>query len=86
MRAKRPPKTPHTHTHQNAKWCKLQTAGLPRQVYLGNLHPNITEEDLMELLRPFGTVTKLVMARNEDVRACVRACVCVGRSRARGLA
>ena len=40
-------------------------------MYLGNLHPNITEEDLMELLRPFGTVTKLVMARNEDVRASV---------------
>lgn len=52
--------------------------GLPRQVYLGNLHPNITEEDLMELLRPFGTVTKLVMARNEDVRSSggFGACAC----------
>lgn len=25
----------------------------------------------MELLTPFGTVTNLVMARNEDVRACM---------------
>jgi hypothetical protein len=26
------------------------------RVYLGNLHPSITENDLQELLRPFGTV------------------------------
>ena len=33
---------------------------------MGNLHPNITEEDLLELLKPFGEVQALALARNEE--------------------
>ena len=35
-------------------------------MFLGNLHPNITEEDLLELLKPFGEVQALALARNEE--------------------
>ena len=45
---------------------RIKKIGLPNKVFLGNLHPNITEEDLMELLRPFGTVVDLTLSRNEE--------------------